>query len=370
MLQVLKNKKPTVSRDVRLDGVRVILMLLVIGIHSSMDALADLSLSKTALVSFLFICDGGFFALSGYFMLNKELHTGIEYLQFYLKRIITVIVPALLLHPTLDILFYRHVFSIGWKAYIHAYIENVLVNDFYSPLWFVYSYIALVLGAPFMAKLLNHLSKKELLILAAVTLCYQLTVDICDIKCWSFRFGGYWIGSWTMYFIGGFYLRKFREEIKKYRLVFYGLGLAAYVFIVHRLYTSNGILGPANMLQTSFYLTFILCAIVFIINQVAFEKVAWLSAGVTFLAKHSYTIYLTHSNIIGSTYEKTNKLLGMMHIAPDSGAGNLLSYVFNVVFAILFAVLYDEIFLFRIQDLLRHLLKPVLEKKIVKEETV
>ena len=170
MLQVLKNKKPTVSRDVRLDGVRVVLMLLVIAIHSSLSSMEDLSLSKTALVSFLFICDGGFFALSGYFMLNRELTTGREYLQFYVKRIITVVVPILLLHPTLDILFYRHVFSIGIKAYLQACVKNILVNDFYSPLWFLYSYLALVLGAPFMAKLLKHMSKTELLIMAGITL--------------------------------------------------------------------------------------------------------------------------------------------------------------------------------------------------------
>ena len=178
------------------------------------------------------------------------------------------------------------------------------------------------------------------------------------------------IGSWTMYFIGGYYLRVFREELRKYRLAVYAVGLAGYAYIVHRLYTSNGILGPANMLQSSFYLVFILSAIVFVMNQFAFEKVPWLSVVVTFLAKHSYTIYLTHGNIIGSTYEKTNKILGLMHIAPDSGLGNLLSYFANVAFAVVFAVLYDEIFMFRVQDLLRRLFRPVLEKKSVKEETV
>lgn len=341
-------KRPLAERNARLDFARTVLMCLVIAIHSPLDALNATPLLRTAVVTTLFIADGGFFTLSGYFLLDREFCTLAEYRRYYIKRLISTIVPCLLLNLIMDLLFSHQLYAYGLKTYLHVYLWNVLVYNNYSHLWFLYVYIPLALSAPFFAKLLNHMSKKELSLLAVITLLYLLFAKLITSAGQEFVFVGYIVGSWTLYFLLGHYLKRFSDEITKWRPLFYVLGAVCFCYIVRKAYRNA--LHPADMLEEPYYMAFIFAALI-LLTHVAIEKLPLLSRLCGFVAKHSFSVYLTHTYVIGIV----KNFLVDAGLDLMRGTGDLLCYLCSVLFSILFAIVYDELIVFRIQDLLKKL---------------
>lgn len=340
------------ERNVRWDFVRTILMLMVIALHSSRDSLNPYPLVWMTLLTVLFIANGGFFTISGYFMLGRELSTWQEYRSFYLKRIISILVPFFLYNLTIDLLFNRALYLNGFRGYMEIYIWNVLEYNSAGHLWFMYAYIPIAFCAPFFAKLLNHMKKTELLILAVVTGAFILAQELITLAGHSFVFNGFMILSWTLYFVMGHYMQRFYDEIQKWRYLFYALGLTGFLLVVLRSYAFQII--PGTILDAPYYVLFVFGFLVFLTHSVAVERVKWLSAVSKFLAKHSLTVYLTHVTMIQAVSQLLGKWPAYFRI-PSGVLQNLVAFVFNVIFSILFAVLFDEIFLFRIQGLLRRL---------------
>lgn len=338
-----------------MDFIRVLLMCFVIGTHAPMKALSSVPVFMTALSTTLFLCDGGFFMVSGYFLLEKELSSWKEYLRYFLKRVITIILPWILLHPLMDLLFNRTLFQAGPLPYVSMQYWNILVHDYEGYLWFLYAYIPIAFFAPFWAKLLHHLSKIELGILAGLTILYLVIGMLYLSAEQPFHFTGHMVVSWTIYFILGYYLRRFEKEIRGVRFLFYGLALGAFVFIVYTAYTKN--IHPSSALEMLWYYVFTFGALAFLSQELPIEKVGWLSSLCSFVAKHSFTVYLTHITILLNVTGLLSGLQSRTGIALPIGVQEFLNYVLGVVCCVLFAILLDELVIFRLQGLLRRLLR-------------
>ena len=334
---------------------------MVIALHSSRQSLNTHLILLEILLTVLFIANGGFFTLSGFFLLEKELHTWPEYRKFFLKRIISILVPFVLLNLTMDLLFNRSLYLAGFQAYMQTYFWNVLEYNSAGHLWFMYAYIPMAFCAPFYAKMLNHMSKKELSIFAGLTIIFIVVKELIILAGHSFVFSGYIVtlGSWTVYFLMGYYLQRFHEEIRKWRYLIYIAGIGCFLYIVIKCSVFQ--LIPGTLLEKPYYMFFIFSALSFLTHSVPVEKLPRVSRFLSFIAKHSLTVYLTHIYIIPIVSGWMENLFTFFRFTPPLMIKEVIGFLFNAVLSIAFAILYDEIFLFRIQSLLKKLCRRWLE---------
>ena len=340
------------ERDVRMDFARMILAFLVIAIHSDLSWLDAVPTARAFVVSTLFTTDGAFFTLSGYFLLNRELSTPQDYGNYYLKRFISVIFPWLIMHLILDVIFNRFIYAIGFEAYIKAFVKNLLVNDYYSYLWFMYAFIPIILCAPFFAKMLTHMAKFELVILACLTIAFLLFVEAISHAGLAFVFSDFMIGGFTIYFLLGHYLRRFSEEIRRFRFLFYIAGIIGLILVARATIVLDTV--PGTLLGKPYYMVFVFALIIFL-TSIPVEKCKVIAVVSKFVARHAFSIYLTHTYMI----DRVDKLLEPIYVRLDLNfplvVKNGVYYVFHILAAVAFAFLYDELIIFRLQDLLRFL---------------
>ncbi len=338
------------GRNIRLDLLRVLMMCFVIGIHTPMEALDLVPTFRTYYFVILFISDAGFFTLSGYFLLQKKFSGAEDYRHYYYSRFVTIFFPILIFHFVLDLLFHRFVFQIGVAEYIKSYWLNLLSNDYGSYLWFLYVYIPLVIFAPFISKALNHLSQRELALLALIAVGWELLEWYCNANGIAYYFGSHLIASWTIYFILGHYFWRLSDELHRLRFAFYVLG------IIGLLIAAKNCVGdviPGSLVGKPYYMLLIFGFFVLFLHGVKIEKMRHVSAGLTFIAKHSFTVYLTHFEIIEHVKNYLNRFYDLIHFTPALGVHYVLNLALNIVCSILFAVILDELIIFRIQSLFR-----------------
>ena len=344
--------KNTKERNVRLDFARVVMMLFVIAIHTPMEALDAIPTFRTYYYDILFSCDAGFFIISGYFLLQKKFSSKEDYKSYYFSRFVSIFVPLILFHFILDILFHRFVFQIGLTNYLESYWLNLISNDYNSYLWFLYVYIPLVIFAPFFSKMLNHMSKGELFFLVLLATAWELFEWYCSANGIAFYFGSHLIASWTIYFLLGHYLKRFADELKKFRFIFYVIGFFALRSVVKH---STGDVVPGALIGRPYYMIFIFCLFVLMLYGIPTERIKHSGKVLSFVAKHSFTVYLTHFEMIEHVKNYLNRFYDLIHFTPAIGVHNVINLICNILCSILFAFLLDELVFFRLQGLLRKL---------------
>ena len=338
------------KRNPRLDFARVMLMLFVIGIHTPMESLDLIPTFRTYYFVILFSCDAAFFTLSGYFLLQKKFTSAADYRSYYYSRFVTILFPILIFHFILDVLFHRFVFQIGVANYLKSYAQNLVCNDYQGYLWFMYFYIPLVIFAPFISKMLNHMSKKELLLLLTIVIVGRIAEWYINSHDMTFNFGTHLISAWTMYFILGHYLYRFSEELHKFQILFYIIGIIALKITCS--HCVDGVV-PGNLIPNNYYMVFIFCLFVFLLHAIPVDKFKGLPSALTFVAKHSFTVYLTHFEIIEHVKNYLQRFYDLIHFTPAIGVHNVINVILNILCSIAFAAIIDELIIFRLQGLLR-----------------
>lgn len=337
-------------RNARLDLARVVFMIFVIGIHTPLPFIDSYPTFRTYFYTILFSADAAFFTLSGYFLLQKKFESISDYKAYYFSRAVSILLPIFIFHFVLDVLFHRFIFQIGLKAYVKSYFLNILSNDYGGHLWFLYIYIPLVVFAPLMSKALNALSKKDLILILCLAAGWRLLEWSFAKAGISYFFGNRLLAHWTIYFIFGHYLWRFAEELKKYRFVFYGLGIIGLVLVK---LNSTIDTHPASLLDRPYYMMFIIATFVLLLHQIPVEKLNYTPKVLTFIAKHSFTVYLTHLETIDHVTNLLNKIYNKIHYTPTGVLEGVIHLVLNIVASIVFATLFDELILFRLQNLMK-----------------
>lgn len=137
------------TRNYALDVLRIFCCYLIIMLHVSghLDAGGSYWRVIQGIVRPALWC---FMMLSGYFILSNPI---VDWAAFYLKHLTHLVIP---------LFFYVFVYQLYYSGGKRISILEIIAGDPYGHLWFVYSLIVLYLMAPFLQKMLNNISKKQL----------------------------------------------------------------------------------------------------------------------------------------------------------------------------------------------------------------
>lgn len=290
----MENKEE--KRIFQYDLMRFLFMLMVLGVHV-------LSVSKqfsekfnttwvimTIFTDILLICNPLFFMLSGRFNLKKEFNQKEDYKNFYVKRIISLVVPFI-------------IFSI--VIYIYRYFDNLNVVDFIKffvsdkiegTYWFVYTLLSVMIFSPFFSKLLKNMNLFEKKLFFAISFCANTFITVLAIFKIPNSINFYTVGLayWNFYYLMGGYI----EEIfstRKSRKIIILLGILACIvqFILRCTIESGYRLSDPNVL-----LTLQALAVYFLILEFANIKNNVIKSIISYFSKYSYIFYLLHMVIV------------------------------------------------------------------------
>lgn len=304
----IKREKTMINRDVSLDLLKTISMILVIVIHLSNYYCRNASDMQTTnfIVSVIYdglsrICVPLFFMVSGVVILNGK-YDG----RKYARRIIKFIY----------ILAFWSIVYYLWDAFYMKYEYDIVedfFNVFFTPnkvhLWFMYPIIGLYIIAPFIQKMVNGMDKKlENLFLflwigfSGGVYIFSLLVEKLDVIInivypLPMIQETYWLG----YFVAGYILYKRLQKLKgetRYNLLlvvsfiasmFITIGLTLYYSIV------DGVFYEEYYVYRSLFI--VIATLSFfsyvIINSARILKRSVEKAAAT-LVTYSFGVYLSH----------------------------------------------------------------------------
>ena len=169
---------------------------------------------------------------------------------------------------------------------------NILDVGVETHFWYMNALIMLYIMTPFLSKLIKSLSDRQLLLFVILSVLFQelrIVLEVFGIK-WSYLFD-FMVFSWTVYFILGFFIKKYGE---KYRYLIYilsliGLGINLY------LNTMENDVWAKNIYDLRITMVFISVGI-FAFFCFDYKKTnnAIVSYIIKLFAKYSFSIYMIH----------------------------------------------------------------------------
>ena len=137
------------TRNVALDVLRIFCCYLIIMLHASghLDVSGEYWRVVQGIVRPALWC---FMMLSGYFILSNPI---VNWGKFYLTHLTHLVVP---------LIFYVFVYQLYYSGGKRISLLEIIAGDPFGHLWFVYSLFVLYLMAPFLQKMMYHLSEKQL----------------------------------------------------------------------------------------------------------------------------------------------------------------------------------------------------------------
>ena len=284
------------GRLIRYDFARAVAMSWVIAVHS----LVVINTSTIGCARYLtlaqavfFSANSIFFMISGHFNLTERNSTDIA--RFYLKKIRGIVLPVLILFflRTLYDL-YPDFGSIGHV--LKTYAKNTLGQYSSMEYWFIFQLISFLVVVPFLApatEFLRHGHQRQRLFVGLGLVWFVLlfvTNNTGVIFSWSFLFTGFWFP----FLIGPFVESLFAEHRSSVLLlVATALCPLATLWLVVRGYSIGAFdNSPFYMLSSmGFYLV-----LLFIGNRIPMG--GKLSKAISFIARHSFTVYLVHMMVL------------------------------------------------------------------------
>lgn len=247
-----------------LDVLRVLAIMAVISVHSTATPVENLDFIGTQ-HWWIGNCINGclrwaipiFFMISGALLLSsvKEEKIG----SFYKKTFKRLVIPFLV-WSVLYFLFKHYYFMRDAKAPIEMiglFFQELLFDRIYNHLWFMYIILTMYLLAPFLKKMIQRLTRNELLVWIGIwiglsfiyplicSIYNSITGDVLTISFLDIPFFTGFMG----YFVLGYYLSKY--EIKKiYKYLIYLGGFISTISVPLLTYTLS---AGSEKLDETFY---------------------------------------------------------------------------------------------------------------------
>ena len=300
MCSAVRRTKPTNllredKRDIQLDLIRVISMILVIGIHCAVKPFSASPMIQKSFIRFMFACNGMFYMLSGRFALSTKCNTKMEYKKYYINKVCSIVFPMVLV--TFGVEFckdiYKNGFSLNILQYLKHVYECIMTTNAQNHMWFMYPLIGMLLGAPFIAKMLDKMEDWELKLLFYIGIGWYivrtyLTIDF-NI---GFSYSGWLLQDFALYFFAGYFCKRIvNEKNKKY---WYILGIIGFLITIFGEKIFPVYQNPADISAAFLFYTI---AMYLFIQYECKIKTNVSKNIISFLAKHSYAIYLIHGSI-------------------------------------------------------------------------
>ena len=335
------------KRNINYDLIRVVSMILMIGVHTN-SPFKKGSINAIILSTILFSCNNLFYMLSGRFNLTKKFHCKEDYKKYYLGKMITILFPYFFL--TLFLCLWDTWDSGTWNGigkFVKYFYVSLMQTNADTHLWFMYPLMGFLISVPFLAKMLQVMSAWEINLILGIGLLWNIvsiyfTKDF-DIK---FSYSGWLFAGWYFPFFLGFYCYKIINESNK--RIIYTVGiigftvtiLGRYFFLSH--YKNAVDLAIAFILFTIAFYTFI--------EREICLKNKFIIKIIDFLSKHSFVIYMIHSNIHFKITPQIN------HISSAFG-GFIANVLITLMISILVALILNIVVIWPIQNCMRKLFR-------------
>ena len=312
-------------------------MLFAVSVHACSNAagyyLVD-TLPGQFIGTVLYLCNGLFFMISGKFALSVVCRTMEDYKKYYLKRLGSIGVPVMVC------MLLRSMFNVGWwRGYIFSveflkeYIQNVLYNFVSCEYWFLYRVVGFLAVAPFLGKMLQQMTKKELMLLAGMGIAYNGLVTYLPVFGYSFGWS-FPLGDWLIYFILGYVLERVVEtEREEKRLLVLGCLAYGLCMVLKRLGWTAGIHDMAPTYA-------ILSCACFVAMKRLYHPGKFQNAVVIWMGKLTMPVYLMHMMVLYTIVPHIPQWPAVPRwialVAATLGLTVLVSYVLDrTVFAVL-----------------------------------
>lgn len=327
------------NRIFYLDVARTIAILLVVFTHVHEQIGVKNDIIKSIFYSIDRVGVPIFFMLSGGLVLPKLIGK-IDCLKFYKKRIPQFII-LLFVYSVLTTTVQSYLIN---KNIIFSFLDALKNHNGIFPqnsggaiqMWFMYVIIQFYFFAPFLAKLLNQLSNKEILILLVLSLIpfhfrelfrviFNTNLDILNIVGIDF------LNPWLAYFLVGYLV--IERKIKNYlQLDYIMLVIPIMVLTIYEIYTKK-FLEEFHWYASSLFI-FISSVGLFFLIKYYFEKVNSTSNIIYNISKFSFGIYLIHHLILYIVLYK------LKNIIPKFIFGTRYLFVFVIVFLLSYITVY------------------------------
>jgi len=270
------------------DFIRSVACFFVVAVHclTIIDFADAFSLFYFQIMQAVFFTGNAlFFMLSGKFALKQKSDLG----KYYKSKVKSILVPMLIFF------FIRTVYEqiLGINPYENVFVgffKNVLggLND--TEYWFLFELIGNLMLAPLLAKAFSAFSDKEHKLISSLIYIFHILLFVCSIAgivfCYKLPFTG-----WSFYFYLGYSLDYI---FKKPNAVIYICGALALVITVLLKY--QGVVVYVHDLSPIF--TVLAIAMYYFLFESSKYLPSFLKAPTSFIAKHSFSIYLCHMMIL------------------------------------------------------------------------
>ena len=346
------------TRDLRLEQIRILATIFVVGVHCLFLLQPDGTTSRQFLINLLnciFACGNGlFFIMSGKFALAKSFDED-SLGDFYFKKILTLIFP-LLLYMVLYSMIETYTATNSLNGILKITINNIFSN--YScgyHFWFMYVLVGNILLSPFLSKAINGFQRKGLLILAGLgiihNMIYAYTPYFFGIgDAWSYPFA-----LWSAYFIIGGCIDKIITTSKERKCIVI-IGVLCVIIIMLKQYFFSYKQFMFDLMPSY---TFYVIMMYVVLQQITIKNEK-LKKIILFLGKRTYGIYLVHFIVIRLF---TPQIMPYLHFSGFP----LLLFIIICVFLISFlsSYLIELIIIRNIQKLCFFLQNKVREKSFI-----
>ena len=333
------------ERDVSLDLARVIAMIFVIAVHTETKPFEYNFYVREFTYMLLLTCNPIFFMISGLLNLRKSFGSKEDILAFYGKKLVGIVFPFFIVGT---LLYFHNTLSAGNAPSLLDFHRTFMHGFSTGHLWFVYALIGLLLSTPILAKAFQNMSNGELNVVFAVCLawnfvCYYLSESFGI----TFSYHTWVMSGWATAYFAGYYCSRVIND--KNRKTVYLLGLAGFIVNIVSARLISGYANGPDLAAP--FLVFAFALFVFITNELKVKR-AGTKKVITFLSRHSFTVYMLHMLVLE---ELTPHFIPDFTLEPfniKKAVVFLMYVVITLVLCIVMAAALDYLVIFPGQKLL------------------
>lgn len=299
MGSVAAGKPPVQRHYIHLDLLRCIAIYLVIGLHCISGILTDGTLFATRSWWAANLMSGLvrmgvplFFMISGALLLSDPRTLDVK--NFYRRRMVKLLPPFL----TWDVLYFLSkcvVFGVRPNP-LNFFKELVQQGSEYH-LWFVYQIIALYLFMPFLKRIVDHCTVRELLVFLGVVLLQPTLFRLLNVVQTAVVISPFLaiVEGYTGFLLTGYLLSAW-EPSPKARCWLYLLGVAGLMGCAYGNYAGSSIAEILLYGNEGYFITqYMTSSACFVLaKQTASQMPGWLKRVTGKISMLTYGIYLSH----------------------------------------------------------------------------
>ena len=275
--QMIKKDKHVIEYDL----MRVIFMLMTLGVHVVAYKL-ERNCLWMILDNFFIVCNPLFIMLSGRLNLDKEFKNKKDYMNYYKRKFVSIIIPFLVFSIIIQLVQYKS---------FNGFLKNLISNNIEPTYWFVYTLIGILILSPFYSKMLQNMNKNEkkyFLYISIIANFIILLFDFFNIST-TIGIGSVGIIGWHFYYFSGYIIEEVFEEKDKKTVYI----LSILLFILACTINMN-IKYYYKFKEPGIVLTFLAFAIYLLIKDSGKIKNKMMANIISFISKYSYAFYLAH----------------------------------------------------------------------------